>query len=152
MPSPGIVKKRGRAYNWFVDVLIIPEARREIDALRAFGPRPGTWGIIVGHRRGPRFIVEKVAAAGNPGTVPDERLLAGVEKIWPGRIIGIAVVRPDAAFKKALRGPTWYGKLVLQLAGSLKAPALRLHVVEFERKFYLDPVALASAAKEEAHE
>ena len=152
MPSPGIVKKRGGAYNWLVDVLIIPEARREIDALRAFRPRPGTWGVVVGHRRGPRFIVEKVAAAGNPGTVPDERSLAGVEKVWPGRIIGIVVVRPDAAFKKALLGPAWYGKLVLQLAGSLKAPALRPHVVEFERKFFLDPIALAAAAKEEAHE
>ena len=135
-----------------MDVLIIPEARREMDALRAFGPRPGTWGVVVGHRRGPRFIVEKVAAGGSPGTVPGERSLAGIAKVWPGRIIGIAVVRPDAAFKKALLGPAWYGKLVLELAGSLKAPALRPHVVEFERRFFLDPIALASAAKEKAHE
>ena len=118
MPSPGIVKKRGRAYNWCVDVLIIPEAQREIDALQAFRPGTGTWGAIVGHRRGSRFIVEKVVAAGNPGTVPDERILAELERIWPGRIIGIAVVRPGAAFKKALLGPAWYAKLVLQLTGT----------------------------------
>jgi hypothetical protein len=152
MPSPGIVKKRGRAYNWLMDVLIIPEARREIEALRAFRPRPGTWGVVVGHRRGPRFIVEKVAAAGNPGTVPDGRLLAGVEKIWPGRLIGIAVVRPGAAFKRALLGPAWYGKLVLQLAGPANAPTLRPYMVEFKRSFFFDPVPLAPAAKEEAHE
>jgi hypothetical protein len=152
MPSPGIVKNSGRAYNWLMDVLIIPEAQREIDALRAFRPRPGTWGVVVGHRRGPRFIVEKVAAAGNPGTAPDERLLDGVEKVWPGRLIGIAVVRPDAAFKRALLGPAWYGKLVLELAGSVKAPALRPCTVEFKRSFFFDPVPLAPAAKEEAHE
>ena len=152
MPSPGIVKKRGCAYNWPVDVLIIPEARREIDALRVFRPRPGTWGVVVGHRRGPRFIVEKVLTAGSPGTVPDERLLAEVEKVWPGRIIGIVVVRPDAVLKKAVLGPAWYGKLVLELAGPVKAPVLSLHVVEFKRSFFFDSIPLAPAAKEKAHE
>jgi hypothetical protein len=152
MPSPGIVKKRGRAYNWLVDVLIIPEAQREIDALKAFRSGTGTWGAIVGHRRGSRFIVEKVVAAGNPGTVPDERILAELERIWPGRIIGIAVVRPSAAFKRALLGPAWYAKLVLQLTGPTKAAVLRSYVVEFERKFFLGPVPSAPAAKERSHE
>ncbi len=139
-------------YNQGVDVLIIPEAQREIDALRAFRPRPGTWGVIIGHKRGSRFIVEKVAAAGNPGTVPDERILAELDKIWPGRIIGIAAVRPDAAFLKALLGPAWYAKLVIQSSSTAKATALRSHVVEFKRKFFFDPVPQASAAKERSHE
>ncbi len=152
MPSPGIVKKRGRAYNWSVDVLIIPEAQREIDAVLAFRPQTGTWGAVVGHRRGSRFIVEKVAMAGNPGTVPDERVLAGLESIWPGGILGIVVVRPDAAFKKALLGPAWYAKLVLQLSGRTKAPVLRAHVVEFERRFFLDPLPCALAPKERSDE
>ena len=139
-------------YNQRVDVLIIPEAQREIDALRAFRPRTGAWGAIVGHRRGSRFIVEKVVAAGNPGTVPDVRILAELEGIWPGRIIGVAVVRPGAAFKKALLGPAWYARLVLQLTGPTKAAVLRSYVVEFERKFFLDPVPSAPAAKERSHE
>jgi len=152
MPRPGIVKKRGPEYNWLVDVLIIPEAQREIDALRAFRSRAGTWGAIVGHRRGSRVIVEKVVAAGNPGTVPDERVLAELERIWPGRIMGIAAVRPGAAFKRALLGPAWYAKLVVQWTGPARARTLRASVVEFERKFFLDPVPIALAAKERSHE
>jgi hypothetical protein len=139
-------------YNQGVDVLIIPDAQRDIDALRAFRPRTGTWGAVIGHRRGSRFIVEKVAAAGNPGTVPDERVLAELEGIWPGRIVGIAAVRPDAAFKKALLGPAWYAKLVLQLTGPARARVLRTYVVEFERGFFFDPVPFAFAAKERSHE
>lgn len=135
-----------------MDVLIIPEAQREIDALLAFKPRPGTWGVIVGHRRGSRVIVEKVVAAGNPGTVPAERTLAELEKTWPGRIVGIAAVRPGAAFKKALLGPAWYAKIVLQLTGRVKAPVLRSHVVEFERKFFLDQVPFAFAGEERSRE
>jgi hypothetical protein len=135
-----------------MDVFIVPEAQREIDTLLALWPRPGAWGVIIGHRRGPRFIVEKVAGAGNPGTMPDERILAELERIWPGRIIGIAVLRPNAAFKKAALGPAWYGKLILVASGSVKAPALRPYVVEFCRRFFLDAVPFAPPVKEEVHE
>jgi hypothetical protein len=139
-------------YNRGVDVLIIPEAGREIETLRAFRPRPGTWGVIIGHRRGSRFIVEKIVAAGNPGTVPDERILGKLGEIWPGRIVGIAAVRPGATFKTALLGPAWYGKLVLQMAGPANAPVIRASLVEFKRNFFLDPIPLAPAGKEKADE
>jgi hypothetical protein len=135
-----------------VDVLITPEAKGEIEAIRAFRPRPGTWGVLVGHRRGPRFIVEKVLAAGNPGTVPAEELLDRLDTVWPGRTIGLFAVRPGAAFRKAARGPAWYGKLFLEIAGTARAPVLRPFVVEFERSFFLDPIAFAPAVKEKARE
>jgi hypothetical protein len=135
-----------------VDVLITPEAKREVEALRAFRPRPGTWGVLVGHRRGPRFIVEKVATAGDPGTVPGEDLLERLDAVWPGRTIGLIAVRPGAAFRKAARGPAWYGKLVLELAGTVRAPVVRPFVVEFERSFFLDPIAFAPAVKEKDRE
>ena len=131
-----------------MDVLITPEAGREIEALKAFRPKPGTWGAIIGHKRGPRFIVEKVMLAGGPGTVPDERLAAGLDEVWPGRTVGLLVVRPGADFRKAVLGPAWYGKLVLRWAGPRKAPVLQPSVVEFERRFFLDPVPFAPAAKE----
>jgi len=139
-------------YNRGVDVLVIPEARREIEALRAFRPASGTWGILIGHRRGPRYIVEKVVAAGRPGLRPDERLLEAFDRIWPGGVIGLMAVRPDAAFKKAVLAPVWYGKLVLRSAGPERAPVLQAGVVEFERRFFLDAVPLAAAVKEKAHE
>jgi hypothetical protein len=135
-----------------VDVLVTPEARQELEAIRAFRPRPGTWGVLVGHRRGSRIIVEKVLAAGDPGTVPGEALLERLDSVWPGRTIGLVAVRPGAAFKKAARGPAWYGKLVLEIAGTARAPVLRPFVVEFERRFFLDPVPFAPAVKEKARE
>ncbi len=135
-----------------VDVLITPGARREIDALAVFRPRSGAWGVLIGHRRGSRLIVEQVLAGGSPGTTPDERVLAGVGAIWPGRTIGVVAVRPGSAFRKALLGPAWYGKLVLRSTGPAKAPVFRPFAVEFKRRFFFDPVPLAPAAKEEAHE
>lgn len=135
-----------------MDVLITPEAQREIDALRVFRPKPGAWGVLIGHKRGFRFIIEKAFSAGDIGAVPDVRLLAGLEGIWPGRTIGVFVSRPGAGFKRAVLGPAWYGKLVLGLAGTAKEPVLRPAVVEFDRKFFLSPVPLAPRGKDKAHE
>lgn len=135
-----------------MDAFITPEARREIDALMVFRPKPGTWGVLVGHTRGFRFIVEKAFPAGDGGSVPDERLLAGLDGVWPGRTIGLFAVRPGAAFTKAVRGPAWYGKLVLRLTGPARSPAMRPSVVEYKRRFFLAPIALVPAAKEKARE
>ena len=135
-----------------MDVLITPGAIREIDTLRIFRPKPGTWGVLVGHRRGSRIIVEKVLAAGNPGTVPRESLLEGLEAVWPGRTVGLVAVRPGAAFRRSVRGPAWFGKLVLELGGTVKAPSLRPFTVDFGRTFVLVPVPFAPAPKEDARE
>ena len=152
-----------------MDVLIVPEARREIEALQALRPAAGTWGVLVGHRRGPRYFVEKVVTAGPPERLPDERVLEEFDRIWPGGIIGLAVIKPGAAFKRAVLAPAWYGKIVLQSTGPERwgrvylsqhrgsrkieaSPFFRAALVSFERRFFLDPVPFAEAAKEEARE
>jgi len=130
-----------------VDVLITPEARQELEALRALRPKPGTWGALIGHRRGPRFIVEKIVAAGSPGTAPDAATLEGLDAVWPGRTVGLVAIRPGAAFKKAVLGPAWYGKVLLEVAGMSGPSKLRASVVEFERRFDLSPLPIAAASK-----
>lgn len=128
-------------------MLITPEARQELEALRALRPKAGSWGALAGHRRGPRYIVEKVVAGGSPGTVPDGKTLEGLDGVWPGRTIGLVAVRPGAAFRRAVLGPAWYGKVLLETAGTAKSPRLRASVVEFERRFYLAPLPIAAASK-----
>jgi hypothetical protein len=135
-----------------VDVLFTPEAKREIEALRVVRPAASTWGVLIGHKRGFRFIVEKVFPAGNGRTMPNERLLAGLDGIWPGGVIGLFALRPGALFKKAVLGPAWYGKLVLDLGFSARKPSLRPFIVEFGRKFSLVRIALAPAVKAKTDE
>jgi hypothetical protein len=135
-----------------MDVLITPGAVREISALRIFRPKPGTWGVLIGHKRGSRIIVEKVMPAGNPDTFPDETLLDRLDEVWPGRTVGLVAVRPGAAFRKSVRGPAWFGKVILELGGTAKAPSLRPFTVDYGRTFFLSPIRLATAPKEDAHE
>lgn len=135
-----------------MDVLITPAARLEIEALKVLRPEPSTWALLIGHKRGFRFVVEHVFPAGTGRRRPDEKALAGFETIWPGRLIGLLAVRPGAELKRAILGPAWYGKLVLLATGPAKEPVLRSFAVEFDRKFFLEPIPFAPAVKEEIHE
>lgn len=135
-----------------MDVFITPEARLEIEALRIVRPGPATWGFLIGHKRGFRYIVEKVFPAGSGRSLPDERLVTELDRVWPGKMIGLFAVRPGAAFRKAVMGPMFYGKLVLSLGSTARGPSLRPAVVEFERNFFLEPIFLAPARKAKTHE
>ncbi|MCJ7488043.1 MAG: hypothetical protein MUQ25_18025 [Candidatus Aminicenantes bacterium] len=135
-----------------VDVLITPEAQREIEALKALRPQPSAWGILVGHKRGSRFFVEKVFSAAGAACAPSERDMASIDSVWPGRTIGLFAVRPSPAFRKALLGPMLYGKLFLRLDSPAGKGSVRPFVVEFVRKFFLRPVELVKTAKAKAHE
>jgi hypothetical protein len=135
-----------------VDVFITPEARREIEAMRVARPAASAWGFLVGHKRGFRFIVEKAFPAGSGRALPSERVLAGLDRIWPGGVIGLFAVRLSAAFKKAVLGPAWYGKLVLGLGSNARKQSVRLFTVEFEKEFFLASAPLAPAMKAKARE
>lgn len=135
-----------------MDVIITPEARREIEGLRIVRPDPATWGILIGHKRGFRFIVEKIFPAGSGRKLPDERLVADLDRVWPGRIIGLFAIRPGTAFRKAVLGPLFYGQLIVHLGISAGTPVVRPAIVEFKRRFFLEPVPLAPAGKAETHE
>jgi hypothetical protein len=135
-----------------MDVLITPEARREVEALRIVRPAPATWGALIGHKRGFRFIVEKVFPAGSGRVLPNGRLLDELDRVWRGRIIGLYAVRPGAAFKKAVLGPAWYGKLVLDLGLSAQKQSIRPYIVEFKTKFFLARIPLVTAGRAKTHE
>lgn len=135
-----------------MDVLITPEARREVEALRIVRPAPATWGALIGHKRGFRFIVEKIFPAGSGRVLPNGRLLDELDRVWRGRIIGLYAVRPGPAFKKAVLGPAWYGKLIIPMSLSAKTPGIRPFVVEFERKFFLARIPLVTPGIAKAHE
>jgi hypothetical protein len=139
--------KIGKGYNWRVDVFITPEAGREIEALKALRPAPSTWGVLVGHKRGPRVIVEKVFPAGDGAPPLDEAGAAELERIWPGGVVGVFAVRPGAAFRKAVLAPLFYGKIVLVLDATRRSVSISPAVVDFDRKFYLAPAGLAPAVK-----
>lgn len=125
-----------------VDVLITREASLEIHALGIVRPSGTAWGLLIGHKRGFRFFVEKVLAAGNARPGAAARQFREIERLWPGKVIGLYAVRPGAELKRAVAGPFFYGKLFVELRYSRTRPYIRPFVVEFDRTFRLVPLSL----------
>ncbi|MCK7541152.1 MAG: hypothetical protein MZV63_64835 [Marinilabiliales bacterium] len=140
-------------YNRAVDALITPEARREIEALTVFRPKPGAWGVLVGHTQGSRFIVEKAFPAGTGRAVPDERPARRARR----RLAGT----DDRPVRRSARGRVPEGRPGPGLVRQARPPSrpARLGRRSSVRPssssiggFFLDPIGLAPAVKEEARE
>lgn len=125
-----------------MDVLITREASLEIRALGIVRPKTPGWGFLIGHKRGPRFFVEKILAAGNAGPGTAARRFREIERLWPGKVIGLFAIRPGAELKRALLGPFFYGRLFVELRFAGNRAEARPFVVDFEGAFRLTAIPL----------
>jgi len=124
-----------------MDVLITREAELGIISMNALlRPKSPAWGLLLGHKRGPRFFVERILPAGGAGEVPDIGRLEDLNRLWEERIIGLFAVRPSAAFKRVVTGPYFYGKLFVAIRPAKKGFSVKPSVVEFDRKFFLSAI------------
>jgi hypothetical protein len=130
-----------------VDALITAEAAAELEALNILRPGRASWGILLGHRRGRRSLIEGFFLAGSGTPFPSLKNLDRLDRLWNGRIVGLLAVRPDAAIKKRLLGPYFYGRLYLDLRFGKAGPRLRAYCVEFDRVFFLSPIRLETGSQ-----
>jgi hypothetical protein len=135
-----------------VDVLITREASAGLDALRVLRPAPSAWGLLIGHRRGPRFFVERIFPAAAGAVLPPPGGLDELDRLFGRKVIGLFAVRPGATLRKSLLGPYFYGRVFLDVRFSQGKTALKPFLVEFNRVFFLAPVPLAAGPKEDVHE
>ncbi len=129
-----------------MDVVIVPEARLDIGAVCALGPAPGTWGVLLGRKTGSRFYVERVFPAPLT-TAPSAEAVDALDPVWEDRIIGLFAVRPGRDVRRAVLGPRFYGKLILDIRPGKKGPEVRAYAVRRARGFFPSPIPLGSGAK-----
>lgn len=130
-----------------MDVYLGEEARRHLRAQALELPRRKARGLLLGHRRGGRFFVERIYPC--PFRLfPSARLYRDLDGVFEGRIVGFY---RSGRFSRSDAGkspPFAANKLVLEInAGPKTGLALRPFVVEYSGAFYLAPVALAARPK-----
>jgi hypothetical protein len=129
-----------------VDVFLTDDAERSLKALSLLSVA-GQCGYLIGHRRGPRVYVESVIPAGKGHTFPVEQFHL-LDTIYDGRTVGFFFFGGERSAEKRILQPFAYGKIVLEVRpGGRRAPALKAFSVEFEGRFTLSPVPLASFPK-----
>ena len=131
--------------------MITREAAAGIDALRILRPEPSTWGLLIGHRRGPRIFVERIFPAAAGAVFPPHSGLDELDRLFGRKVVGFFAVRPGAALMKSLLGPYLYGRVLLDVRFSREKAVLKPFLVEFDRAFFLAPVPLEAGPKGVVH-
>jgi hypothetical protein len=130
-----------------MDVYLSEEARQQLRAQALGIPRGRAAGLLLGHRRGPRFLVERVCPR-RFGALPSASTYLELDGIFGGKIIGF-YSSGSRAGKASLKWPPYsYNKLYLELElGPKKKLILRPAVVEYSGSFCLVPAAMAARPK-----
>jgi hypothetical protein len=124
-----------------VDVYIADEARRSFEALNALAPRQKHFGFLIGHKRGHRFIVEKIFPA-PAGLKTGLRNLPRFDDLFARRAIGFYASGDLARVKAGLRQPAASGRLLLAFRAAGRAPAFKAYAVDFDGRFRFLPLPL----------
>jgi hypothetical protein len=128
-----------------MDVYVSAEALLYLRAQALEAPRRLPSGLLLGHKRGPRFIVEKVYPSPAAFSI-GEREYRAWDRLFAGRIIGFY----SAGVRKAaqLLRPFACGKLYLRVdPGPARTPTLKPYVIDYKDRFRLVPVALVPPPK-----
>ncbi len=135
MPSSGF------HYNFRVDVFLTGETWSDIRTFGLFRPISGSWGLLIGHRRGFRFIVEKAALVPR-GSLPSVTRQMEFDRIWGGRVIGYFAFRPHTSLKREFLSPAFYGKLFLAVFPAGREWRLEPSLIEYAEGFHFSSLAL----------
>jgi hypothetical protein len=122
-----------------VDAFLTAEARQALEALNALSPAKRHAGLLIGHERGHRFIVEM--AFPTPATFePGPAAFARLDEVFDGRAIGFFTSGDAARLKAKLRQPYAAGRLLLSIRFGRATPAFKAWAVDFEGRFRFIPI------------
>ncbi len=128
-----------------MDVFIATEAEAGLRADALDAPPGGRRGLLLGHRRGPRYLVVRVFPLGGR-SFPDAARFRELDRLFDGGIIGFYGDRDPAPGPAGILQPFGYGKLFLRIsAKDLRSRPLSVdpRIIEYDREFYLSPISLA---------
>lgn len=126
-----------------MDAYLTAEARQSFEALNALAPGQKHFGFLIGHKRGHRFIVEKIFPA-PAGFKIDPGNILRLDELFAGRAIGFYASGDVARLKAGLRQPAAAGRLLLAVRTARRAPAIKAYAIDFDGRFRFIPLPLIS--------
>jgi len=123
-----------------MDAFIAAEARQSLAALSALSAGKKLFGILVGHKRGHRFIVEKAFPAAAFRFSPAD--FARADELFAGKVLGFYSSGGLARIKARLLQPYAAGRLLLAVRTAKHAPSFKAYAVDFDGRFRVVPLPL----------
>jgi hypothetical protein len=105
-------------------------------------------GILIGHKRGQRFYVEKIFPTGEDFSLTVDKY-SELSHIFENRIIGFFSFSSTGTKIKKILEPFAFGKLFLEICSD-KENKLRIKpfTVEYKNDFFLSKIKLSKSVKE----
>ena len=146
MPEPEPFVKKWKAatgprYNRRVDAFLAAEARQALEALSALSPRKKLFGILLGHTRGHRFIVEKIFPSPETMSLSPRNILR-IDELFAGKAVGFYASGEIAPLKAKLRQPAAAGRLLLAVRQAKRGPVIKAYGIDFDGRFRFLPLPL----------
>jgi hypothetical protein len=130
-----------------MEVYLSDEALESFTALRLALSVTKTDGVLIGHRRGQMFFVERILPYCR-GLFPSEDMLLSLFKLLNNRMLGFYSFHADQKKIKKILAPLHYGRLFLEIENDEKGQmVIKPFVIEHEKDFFLSPIKFKSPSQ-----
>lgn len=127
-----------------MDAYLSQEAYQSLAALILISSRSNSDGLLIGHKRGHRFFVEKIFPS-LPGFFPSLKKYHELDQLFNGKLLGFFSFEPDEKKIKKILAPFACGKLFLEInLSKQKKMTVKSYVIDYKNEFFLLPVELTS--------
>lgn len=124
-----------------MDAYLSKEAYHSLVGLNNISPNPNIDGLLIGHKRGHRFFIEKILPTKKGFYSSFENYLA-TDKHFGGKLIGFFTFQLDEKKMKKIFLPFAYGKLFLDIKPTKEKMQIKSYIIDYEKDFFLSPVEL----------
>jgi hypothetical protein len=125
-----------------MDAFLTSEALQTLEALMVLSFPKNSFGLLLGHKRARRFIVENILPAPADFRLEPGRL-ERLDRLFAGRIIGYFGLDLEAKKKKDLLQPLAAGRLFLGVVRRKQGGlGLKPSVIDYDGRFALVPVEI----------
>ena len=127
-----------------MDAFLSKEAFQMLLALSLISSTSNSDGLLIGHKRGHRFFVEKIFSS-SKGFFPSLKKYYALNQAFDTKILGFFSFQTDDKKVKKILAPFAYGKLFLQInTNKQKKMAFKSYIIDYEKEFFLSPIQLKS--------
>jgi hypothetical protein len=127
-----------------MEVYLSEEVLESLSALRSVLSDATTDGLLIGHRRGHMFFVERIFPSCR-GFFTSEKKFISLIELFNNKILGFYSFRANQTKIKKILAPFSYGKLFLNIEIDKKDQVvIKPFVIEHEKDFFLVPIKFKS--------
>lgn len=124
-----------------MNALVSQEAFQALEALNLVSTNSACDGLLIGHKRGRSFFVERIFPTFSAFFTTLEKYQE-LDRLFEEKIIGFFSFKPNQRKVKKILAPFACGKLFLKLACIRKKVSIKPFVIDYEKNFSLKPIQL----------